>query len=377
MIKYRFYQQLSALLLLLVFITSCNGQVKTNMSKDNAIEQNTIPIGQPKLIKNHFTNPNQAAADNVHCGLQDKAGNLWFGTTGDGVYRYDGALFTNFTTKSGLNSNTVWSILEDKTGNIWVGTERGICLFDGKTFKNISIPMNNGSNFYTSTSLNAAEKNDVWSIMQDKSGTIWFGTTAGVYCYDGKTFTRFLDNKNIVNNQGLSLKSVQCLLEDKKGNVWFGSGPMAFEGVCLYQGKSLTQFRPQNENWIRNIIEDKNGALLFATRRIGAYIYYGENFAHFSQPKELLNGSFNYILEDKKGHIWYASDYGDNVGDNLGGVWCTDSITNKDGGTTFTKLLSEEVFWLFEDKNGFIWVGTRHTGLYRYDGKRFTKFSEN
>lgn len=52
--------------------------------------------------------------DNVHCGLQDKAGNLWFGTTGSGLYRYNGHTFTNYTIKHGLNSNRVWSITKIK-----------------------------------------------------------------------------------------------------------------------------------------------------------------------------------------------------------------------------------------------------------------------
>jgi len=50
--------------------------------------------------------------------------------------------------------------------------------------------------------------------------------------------------------------------EDKNGNLWFGSGPMAFEGICFYDGKSLINFKPKKEKWIRKIIEDKNRKLL-------------------------------------------------------------------------------------------------------------------
>jgi ligand-binding sensor domain-containing protein len=343
----------TTLLIILFFATSC--------------------YGQSKLIKNHFTNQFQAAADNVHCALQDKAGNLWFGTTGDGVYRYDGQSFANFTTKDGLSSNTVWSILEDKAGNIWIGTNAGLCRYSGKNITRVSMTVSN--NILFTNTVNTTSKNEVFSIMQAKNGTLWFGTTDGVYYYNGKSFTRFLDNFSIINGNGLSLKSVQCMLEDKNGNIWFGSGPMAFEGICLYNGKILTNFKPKNEGWIRNIIESKNGTILFATRHIGVYIYDGKTFLPFTKPTEIANDLLNTILEDKAGNIWYASDYAKDINDDMGGVWKFDRKTF----VRFTKkegLTNTSAFLILEDKSGHIWIGTRNTGLYRYDGKTLMSFSK-
>jgi ligand-binding sensor domain-containing protein len=74
--------------------------------------------------------------------LEDKSGNLWFGTYGGGVSKYDGkslsagqAGFTHFTDKEGLSNNVVRSILEDKSGNLWFGTAGGgVSKYDGKSF---------------------------------------------------------------------------------------------------------------------------------------------------------------------------------------------------------------------------------------------------
>jgi ligand-binding sensor domain-containing protein len=372
MTKYNFYQQLYVLLFLLVFFTSCNGQVKTDVPKNNAIERNATAIGQQKMMKNHFTNPNQAAADNVHCGLQDKAGNLWFGTTGDGVYRYDGTLFTNFTMKDGLNSNTVWSILEDKTGHIWIGTDAGVCRFDGKTITKIPISLANENTGYANFSPNnPAAKNDVWSMLQDKNGIIWFGTTEGVYCYDGKSFTRFLDDNRIENKKKLTLKSVQCMLQDKNGNLWFGSGPMAFEGICLYDGKSITNFKPKNEGWIRNLLEDKNGKIWTANRHNGLCVYDGKSFNHFAEKEVFNETGTGAIVEDKDGNIWFSS-----LGkEEDGGIWRFDGKTFKNW-TVKDGLTNPSVFFMMTDKADNLWIGTRNTGLYRYDGKTFTAFSD-
>jgi ligand-binding sensor domain-containing protein len=117
-------------ILSLIYCISSNGQVKTD---EKLSESKIIAIGQPKLVKNLGSLNDKG--NNVHCSLQDKVGNLWFGTTGDGLFKYDGKSFTRFTTKDGLINNSIWSILEDRTGVLWVGTRETILhRFDGKRF---------------------------------------------------------------------------------------------------------------------------------------------------------------------------------------------------------------------------------------------------
>ncbi len=55
----------------------------------------------------------------------DHNGNMWFGTDGGGVIRYDGRSFTNYTTAHGLGSNTVRSMAESPNGDLWFGTDGG------------------------------------------------------------------------------------------------------------------------------------------------------------------------------------------------------------------------------------------------------------
>ena len=46
-------------------------------------------------------------------------GDMWFGTQGGGVSRFDGRTFKNYTTADGLAHDSVWSIVEDRSGQLW------------------------------------------------------------------------------------------------------------------------------------------------------------------------------------------------------------------------------------------------------------------
>ena len=126
--NYFLQTQVFTFLTILLFGTACNGQVKKDLPKEKE---------HPKLIKT-LGGPRYG---NVQCILQDKAGNLWFGTTENGLYKYDGKSFTQYLVADGLNSNSVYTLFEDKDGKIWIGTEAGLCLYDGKTFAEIKIPL--------------------------------------------------------------------------------------------------------------------------------------------------------------------------------------------------------------------------------------------
>jgi ligand-binding sensor domain-containing protein/serine phosphatase RsbU (regulator of sigma subunit) len=97
----------------------------TNLYQHN---QQDFNKNKKDLIKTftHYTEKEGLSNNYVRPILEDKSGNLWFGTNGGGISKYDGKTFTHYTEKEGLSNNTVWSILEDKSGNLWLGTEKGI-----------------------------------------------------------------------------------------------------------------------------------------------------------------------------------------------------------------------------------------------------------
>jgi ligand-binding sensor domain-containing protein len=372
MIKYISHIQVFTLLTLLIFCTSCKGQVTRNYPEDKANESKTISVGHPKLIKNLGSLKDKG--HNVHASLQDKAGNLWFSTTGDGVYKYDGKSFTQYTTSNGLKSNTVWCIFEDKSGKIWIGTDDGVCLYDpSKTLKTSENKFSKIQISILYETLNS--EYSVWSIMQDKSGKLWFATTIGVYVYDGKSFNFFKVTDDVKD----CYANIEKILEDNEGNFWFGG--RCHDGVYRYdpsaslkaEGKSITKIEikklyedsPLRErNWAFPQLQDKNGNIWFSNWD-GVYRYDGKSFTTFTKKDGLSGNMVCRIKEDTKGNIWF------------GGA----GLTRYDGKsftrfTTKDGLLNESVWSILEDKTGAIWVGTRETILHRFDGKTFTSYSE-
>lgn len=343
-------------LLVFLFFTTCNGQIKSKPINKTIVEEQSFTSKNKKLTKPQGT----AEQQNVHCSLQDKNGNLWFGTTGEGVYRYDGKEFTQFTEKDGLSNNSIWSILEDKVGTIWFGTDEGVCRYDGKTISKISFTLSPQSRF-----------NAVWSMMQDKSGIIWFGTSEDLYCYDGKSFSRFLDMNNISNQQNLKLKWIQCILQDSNGTIWMGSGPFAMEGVIQFDGNSITSSKPNGDGWIRYIIEDKNKKIWFGGRSKGNFIYDRKTFTNYTEKVRIGNP----MLVDKSGNVWFTGEEKIATVESEGGIWCYDgkSFKNYNVNDGMSKYF---VYSMLEDRNGNIWFGTRNCKLYRYDGQNFIAFSE-
>jgi ligand-binding sensor domain-containing protein len=305
----------------------------------------------------------QTSSHNICCGLQDRSGNLWFGTTCKGVFRYDPVTgnFTNFTKNDGLIDNYIACMLEDTKGNLWFGTQDGVSTYDGKTFTGFSIagtqlkfPVDslstiNHNGFITNS------PNWINSILQDKSGNIWFGSNGyGVYRYDGTSITIFTEK------DGLCFNYIESIIEDHtNGNLWFGTRG---GGFCSYNGKSFTSMVEDDikYNHIFCIFEDKAGNIWITTVNGGVRLYNPVTrvFTNFTWKDGLCSTGITCILEDKNGNLLFGSDDA--------GV-CRYDGKSFISFTTNEVLCSNRIWNMLEDKEGNIWFGTRNVGLCRYN----------
>jgi ligand-binding sensor domain-containing protein len=348
--------QLTAVTLLLLGLTACNGPSQSNKPSSESKPTSTTVAVLDRNIRSIF---------------QASNGIYWIGTNGAGAYRYDGKTLTQYTVKDGLADNQVINIQEDDKGNIFFGSGTfAISKYDGNKFTTLTnkVKITNGTE----------------ADWKSKNSDLWFYAGGGVLRQGSGSldYLPLAPSSSIVPINApfsLSRYGVYSILKDKKGNVWIGTQA---EGVCKYDGKKLTWLKEKGLAGpaVLGIFEDSKGRLWFGNNGAGLFLYDGKTLTNITEAKGLNNADFRAsgkpgegslarvysINEDFNGHIW--------IGTVDSGVWKYDgsSLTNytmKDG------LTSNAVNTIYKDRNGELWYGTDSNGIFRFNGRTFSQWS--
>lgn len=334
---------ISTITLLLFF--SCDGQ-----------KRKTVELKEPKAY---------TSADIVTSSLKDKNGDLWFGTTTEGLYRFNGEKFSNFNEDNGLCTNQIWDIIEDNKGIIWLATNKGLCKYDGKTFTQISLPYIDVSSDWYQNIYPTVNPNQANSLIQDNNGIFWIGTSGGgAYKYDGTTFQNILAEKGRKYEDSLHHNVIQSIIQDKNGNIWFTS--MSNGGITKYDGETFQEFKTGSglsDNMVRYVYQDQEGNIWIGTngnRNGGLDKFNGENFRNFNESNGLCSNNVSIIYQSKDGTMWFGSD--------RGGI-----CYRENGEFIQIKELSEiSIRTIIEDRNRNMWFGGRKGNMWKYDGEKLT-----
>jgi ligand-binding sensor domain-containing protein/serine phosphatase RsbU (regulator of sigma subunit) len=111
---------------------------------------------------------------------QDKDGNLWASTTGNGIFEFSGDSLISFTKSELLMSDYGYSIFADSVNRIWIGHDRGISRFN----RNTGIMRSFGTDFARGGRSNPA------GMYESPDGKMFIGTTTGLIIYDRLKDTR-------------------------------------------------------------------------------------------------------------------------------------------------------------------------------------------
>lgn len=349
------------LLAALLFLFSCNSNNSTESSQaiHEELPRDTTASSSPQIASlPPERDPNfQDVKDTVsqygpynisRSVLQDKNGVYWFATW-EGIVSYDGKVFTNHTLKDRLNLFHVFSILEDRSGNLWFGMiGGGVYRYDGKNFA-----------LYTTNEYSGGKS--VTCTLEDQNGTIWFGTDNGLSRYDGKVFSNF------TTKEGLGSNFVSAIIQDKAGRIWIGTNGginILNPSTTLWTGeKVFATFTNKQEGTsfhnVRTLLEDKTGKIWIGSQE-GLSVFDGLNISSLS------TNFIGNMFEDHAGNIWLSEADPKKARMTL----------VKFDGKSYTEIYSStQVFGITQDKNENIWFGTEH-GIRRFDGKSVESFLE-
>ncbi len=356
-----FITRILILVLLTLKISSCTGQVKEKSVNDSVrIEVNTQPLifKQNTTFPQIHTNLNGMVREFVRTMYQDKKGNYWFGTNGNGIICYDGQKLKTITIEGIRTGMRVLEIVEDKVGNLWFGTSDGLIKYDGDKFST-----------YSKKEGLKGDDAEIWGLTVDKNGLIWVGTMEGVSHFDGKFFTPFpLPASKVINPEPiLAEKRVAGLLEDNDGFMWISNDG---NGIFKYKDGEFTQMTSEKEltdNNARAALEDCNGNIWISSYYGGTSKFNGTTFTNFTKDGIIEGIETASFLEDSKGNIWFTAE-------NIG-------VYKYDGAkftlyTTQDGLTTNGVQYIYEDNKGQLWF-TTWQGICILDGDKFVNASEN
>lgn len=316
----------------------------------------------------------------VNAFFIDKNNIIWIGTERNGLISF------NPETKSfkkykkdkvnliGISDSCISAIAEDKIDNLWIGTwDGGLNKLNKKTDKFTiykSFSQDNKVSNNTITSLTFDNKEQLW-VSTFGQGLIKFSTR-------DEKYDLFIHEEN--NSQSISHNVVWNTYKDRSGVIWVGTyggglnkySPIRSNFESYYYDKRKNNWL--NNNLILACYEGDNNSIYLGTFGGGVNIFNRETkeFSYLLQKEEFKNRTIRCLYKDKEKRLWVGTD---------AGVYKFDSTLKK---RTFYvhshekhRVGTKSIYSIIQDRNGDMWFGLWTGGLKRLAKKEAAKINPN
>jgi ligand-binding sensor domain-containing protein/two-component sensor histidine kinase len=193
----------------------------------------------------HWTDLNGAVGWSnvvVRALAEDRAGNVYVGSSGEGLLRYGNNQWTAYSKKDGLANDRITALYVDEEDTLWIGTWHG----GVSRFKH--------GRFFTYSTRDGLPANCIASIVEDDSGDLWFGSNRGIFRIARKCLNDMAEEKSrmlSVDAYGIGdgLGTLECgggaqpaACKGPDGKLWFAT----LKGVAMIdpRQKSVNQLAP-------------------------------------------------------------------------------------------------------------------------------------
>jgi signal transduction histidine kinase/CheY-like chemotaxis protein/ligand-binding sensor domain-containing protein len=307
-------------------------------------------------------------ADNLaRCIYEDRDGSLWIGTQG-GLTRYSRGRFEVV----GLAGAQVSAIAAESSGRIWIATE-GEGLWEyagGRLVSHARDPNMPADGWISRVCVDSEDR--VWVSLHDHGllcglggvfrpvpglgatlpqvnqiaeaprGTLWFGTSGGLYRYRDGQF------KLLGRDQGLASDTVTGCFTDASGRLWVSA--RALYVLSDPDAGLFTRVVVPPTEYCHSVMQDREGSYWLATSGDGIVQMRASAFRMVTSQDGLPKGSMRSVSADAAGNIW--------TGVSTHGL----ARIAPDGKITLTPVGTgpdADIWSVFAAPDGGVWVGTR------------------
>ncbi|MCJ8272574.1 MAG: ATP-binding protein, partial [Psychrosphaera sp.] len=326
--------------------------------------------GQFTRYQHQPSNVDSLSHNRVYALGEDQAGNLWVGTRGGGLdlFDRDAGRFVHYLkpqdNEKGSSAVNVWSFYLDNNQQFWMGTDNGRIQYDSATGQFLHQPFA------------ARDPNQrVMTMVQDKTGILWFGTFGFGLAKQNLLHQQFnyIAHKG-ANPTGLPNSDINAILTDAQGLLWLGMniGLTVYDNTTgLYRTYSHDPNDPASlsGNRVRDIFEDHEGTLWIATHSAGINRFDATNgsFTRFmhdpANHNSLVNNEVYIIRQDNLGLLWLGTREGLDRFDPKTGLFTHYRHAPDDPNS----ISNDQIKGLVFDSRGDLWIGSNNAGLNHLD----------
>ena len=271
---------------------------------------------------------------------------------GKGYAQNPSPVFHKYTVDEGLPSSDVYHVIQDSLGYIWFATGNGVSRFDGYQFTNLSLE-------------DGLVDNTIFEIYDDKRGRLWFVSNSGKLCYfsKGRIVNYPFNNKiqaHLPSSRGPLKKSFYVSAADEvfMGLRKFGLISVSNDGIYQRQNQLFAEgelvaeglpngqvlvSNPQNAPTYDIIYVDDNQQFRMSLLDLIGQSSINISHAFFERmPDSSVVFSFNRYL-----------------------------FRLKNGRITERKTYVNDIIWLGLDRQNKLWISNLGGGLESYPYKSF------
>ena len=314
-----------------------------------------------------YTTADGLARDRVYKIVPDPRGFLWF-CTYDGLSRFDGYEFVNYSVAHGLPHRLVFDLLITRSGEYWVATSAGVARFN---------PLASTSESKFKTFLpSRPDAGVILDLYEDSSATIWAGTGNGLHRLRQTGNDWQIEYVSLGENESEQL-DVSTTVEASPGVLWIGTEQGLFRRFSDGKVERFSTKDGLPHEHVRDILREPDGTIWVATGlglcRLVSNVNMGQPIVErlYTRKDGMLSEGINSLFRTSDGQLWMATVLG--ISAFVPDAPFIDRFINY---TREHGLSDAGIRTIAEDNDGNLWLGSESGGAMKITRRGFTSYSE-